>query len=128
MILLKNVGNIEFGMLRDQVRNLLGECREFKKSKFSSYTTDDFGYCHVYYTEDNRCEAVEIFNEVIVRIDNQVIFPLNFLSTCQILKELDGEVQIEKEYCTSIKQSIGVYAPEGKAESILFGSKGYYQN
>lgn len=123
---LKAVGDIEFGMSRNEVRGILGKYREFKKSKFSSNTTDDFGYCHVYYDKENKCEAVEIFDDVTVKIGQQVVFPLAFSKTCEILKVRDGNVEIEEGSCTSLKESIGVYAPQGYGETILFGCEGYY--
>ena len=52
---LQEVNGVKFGMHRNEVRAILGEAREFKKSKFSKNTTDDFGYCHVFYDTDNQC-------------------------------------------------------------------------
>lgn len=123
---LKAVGDIEFGMSRNEVRGILGKYREFKKSKWATCTTDDFGYCHVYYDKENKCEAVEIFGDVRVKIAQQVIFPLDFSKTCELLKARDETLEIEEDSCTSLKESIGVYAPQGKSEAILFGCARYY--
>lgn len=123
---LKNVGAISFGMSRSRVREILGEYIEFKKSKFSSNTTDDFNFCHVYYNKDNECEAVEFFENAIIKIENEIVFPNKFDKICDILKKMYRDLDIEEESCTSIKYSIGVYAPTGKVEAILFGCEGYY--
>ena len=123
---LKNAGDISFGMSRSKVREVLGEYREFKKSKFSSNTTDDFNICHLYYNQNNECEAIEFFENVIIKIENEIVFPNEFDKICDILKRLDRNLEIEEESCTSVKYSIGVYAPRGKVEAILFGCEGYY--
>ncbi len=47
-------GDVEFGMDRETVRSRLGKYTEFKKSEDSENTTDDFGFCHVYYDSENR--------------------------------------------------------------------------
>ena len=46
---LKSVGNIKFGESREEVRKEYGDFKEFKKSKYSKNTTDDFKSFHVYY-------------------------------------------------------------------------------
>lgn len=127
VIPLKSVGDISFGMSRSKVREVLGEYREFKKSKFSSNTTDDFKSCHVYYNKNNECEAVEFFQDVIIKVENEIVFPNEFEKICDILKRLDSDIEIEEDGCTSIKYSIGAYASIGKVEGILFGCEGYYK-
>ena len=48
----KKVGDIEFGMKRKTVREVIGEeYKEFKKNIFSKNTTDDYGEFHVYYNK-----------------------------------------------------------------------------
>ena len=119
---LKSVGKIEFGMDRNTVRTLCGEYKEFKKSKFSKNTTDDFGAFHVYYSIDNKCEAVEIFDDAEVFFNDEKIFPTDnsvFMSFFEDATEEEGSI-------ISKKMTVAVYAPSGKAESILFGAEGYY--
>lgn len=124
--LLESVGDIYFGMDRSQVRQILGEYKEFKKSRFSKNTTDDFGICHVHYDSNNKCIAIELFDGITVKINEKVIIPNNFDEVCDILMDIDRNLEIEIDGCTSIDYSIGVYAPNKKIESILFGKKGYY--
>ena len=120
---LKKVGSVEFGMKREKVRELLGEAKEFKKSKFSKTTTDDFGYCHVFYDMNDKCEAIEIFEEVEVEIDGRCIFPVSINEA----KSLINDLLEEEDSLISKSQSVGIYAPSGKMESILFGNKNYYE-
>lgn len=117
------VNDVIFGMKRSEVRACFGKFKEFKKSKISKNTTDDFGFCHVFYTEDDLCEAIEIFNEAEVYIDEIKIFPTNKETLIKKFPDLieDNDGYISKE------QSVGVYAPYGDMEGILFGVKNYYK-
>ena len=57
-----SVGPIKFGMSRKDLHDLFEEkCKEFKKTKYSKNTTDDYGRFHVYYTQDDLVDAVDIF-------------------------------------------------------------------
>ncbi len=120
---LKKVGRIEFGMTRKTVRKLLGNAVEFKKTNFDENTTDDFGHCHVFYDEYNRCEAIEIFNENQVYIGNNKVFPTDFSSA----KEVVPSFIQDDDGLLSYELSIGIYAPDNEMESILFAKKGYYE-
>lgn len=119
---LSEVSGVKFGMKRCDVRKIFGEATEFKKSKFSKTTTDDFGFCHVFYNLNNECEAIEIFDEIEVQINDTSVFPNDMDKLKSMLPD------IEEDSCGFISKSksIGVYAPYGKMESILFGCKGYY--
>ena len=119
---LKEVNGVEFGMSRGEVRSVLGKAKEFRKTKFSKNTTDDFGYCHVFYDSNDRCEAIEIFNEVEVVVNDTVIFPRSIKVAQTVFKDL-----IEDEGCyISAELAVGITLDNDKMESILFGTKGYY--
>lgn len=71
------VGNIKFGQTRDEVRRLLtGFKKEFKKNKYSRNTTDDFGYCHVFYDVENRVNAVEFFEQCNLVYQGENLFEI----------------------------------------------------
>ena len=119
---LREVNGVEFGMSRGEVRSVLGKAKEFRKTKFSKNTTDDFGYCHVFYDINDRCEAIEIFNEVEVVVNDTVIFPSSIKVAQTVFKDL-----IEDEGCyISTELAVGITLDNDKMESILFGTKGYY--
>lgn len=121
---LSEVNGVKFGMERAEVRKILGgKYTEFKKSKFSKTTTDDFGVCHVFYDLNDRCEAVEIFDECEISIEGKIVFPLDI----EAVKDIISDLEEDAGSYISKSQSIGIYAPEGKAESILFGVPGYYE-
>ena len=45
----EDVGDVSFGMTRDEVRSIFGDYTEFNKTRMSKSTTDDFGFCQVFY-------------------------------------------------------------------------------
>ena len=119
-----SVGNIKFGMSRENVHALFEEkCKEFKKNMFSKNTTDDYGDFHVFYTIDDKVEAVEVFGEVELTMDGRVIFPMD---ASDIEKAFPGIEKDGNSYI-HIEKSIGIEVENGKADSILFGAKGYYE-
>lgn len=124
VIPLKQVGLIEFGMSRAEVRQLADmSYSEFMKAPTSSNLTDDFGAFHVYYDSNDQCEAVEVFSELEVEVMGKLIFPTSLEDALKALPSLqpDGDGLI------SIADSVGIYAPDGNMESILFSVDGYYR-
>lgn len=123
VIPLQSVGKIKFGMRREEVRSIINKnYTEYKKNRYSQNTTDDFGFCQIFYDKKNLCEAVEIFEEVEVSMNGITLFPGSVDTAYQIIPGL-----VQDEYgLTSTIQSIGISVLEGKIESILFGRQGYY--
>jgi hypothetical protein len=121
---LDSINGVKFGMKREMVRTIFGtEFKEFKKSTFSTTTTDDFGFCHVFYNENDECEAVEIFDDVEVYIENRLILP----GSIDNIKSIITDFEEDDDSYISRTMSIGIYAPNQKIESILFGKIGYYE-
>lgn len=119
----KSVNGIAFGTDRETVRKTFGEFREFKKGPFSKNTTDAFKDFHIYYDEDNRFEAIEIYGADVV-VDNRKLFPGKLSGFLSVFPDLSSE---EKGYWTSKTQSVGLTAPNRKIEGVLFGKSGYYK-
>lgn len=118
-----SIGSIFFGMSRNEVHNLFDiSYKEFKKTKFSKNTTDDYGKFHIYYTADNKVDAVEIFEDIEISMDGEIIFPIKI---SDIESRLLGIIY-EDGYYTHKEHSIGIEGNGVDAESILLGSKGYY--
>lgn len=116
---LVEVDGIKFGTDREIVREKIGSFSEFKKTPYSDNTTDDFGYCHVYYDNENKFEAIELF-DAEVYIGDRKVFPVNVDDIRDIIDDFDDEL-------ISKSKSIGIYAPDDEPESILLGCKGYYE-
>ena len=50
VIPLQSVGKIKFGMRREEVRSIINKnYTEYKKNRYSQNTTDDFGFCQIFY-------------------------------------------------------------------------------
>lgn len=120
---LTNVGPIKLGATREAVREAAGpEFEEFRKSPSSENTTDDYGSFHVYYDENDTCVAVEVFPEIEVAVDGEVVFPTTLERAMVAIPSLERD----DDGLISTEQSIGVYAPYSEMESILLGVRGYY--
>lgn len=125
--LVESVNGIAFGSDRAAVRAVLGnDFTEFKKSKFSKNTTDDFGSCHVFYAVDNTLVAIEIFSGATICANGQDI-SLKCPELINWVKQLDPDAEEDSDGIVSKKLSIGIYAPHQEFESILFGKKEYYR-
>lgn len=121
---LVSVGEIKFGMNRSDVHKLFEEkCTEYKKSKYSKNTTDDYGRFHIFYTTDNKVDAVEFFEGIELVMNGNVIFPVEVSEIDRLLPEIEKE----GNSFTHIEKSIGIETDSKKTESILVGSKGYYE-
>ena len=119
-----SVNGVAFGMSREKVRSLLGTAAEFYKGKDAVNTTDNFKFCHVAYDENNKCEAIEIFYESEVYVNGSLIFPTDFETAKKVIEDLEED----DDGLISISKSIGIYAPCGDMESIVFGKEGYYSD
>ena len=116
--------NVTFGMERVKVRKLLdGFQKEFQKSPFDPTKVDDFGYCHIYYDNDDKCEAVEFFTEVEIQINGQKVSPGKVEAIKKITPDL---IEDEDGFWISKGSSIGITAPDGTIEAILLGCTNYY--
>ncbi|HJB48330.1 MAG TPA: hypothetical protein IAA40_02890 [Candidatus Olsenella excrementigallinarum] len=120
---LRQVGPIKLGAAREAVRAAAGPgFEEFRKSPSSENTTDDYGSFHIYYDESDTCVAVEVFPEIEVLVDGEVVFPTTLDKAAAVIPSLERD----DDGLLSTEKSIGVYAPYGEMESILFGVRGYY--
>ena len=117
-----SVNNVKFGMDREAVRSLLGNAEEFYKTAYDTNATDDFGFCHAFYDDNDQCEAIEIFNEAEVYVNGTLLFPVELDSAKLIIDDFEQD----DDGLISYSKSIGIYAPDGEMESILFGKDGYY--
>ena len=119
-----SVNGVAFGMSREKVRSLLGTAAELYNGKDAVNTTDNFKFCHMAYDENNKCEAIEIFYESEVYVNGSLMFPTDFETAKKVIEDLEED----DDGLISISKSIGIYAPCGDMESILFGKEGYYND
>ena len=118
-----SVGSIKFGESRDKVRSILGQYREYKKNKFSKNSLDDFGFCQVFYNDQNQVEAVELYRNVELIYDKKNLFNLN----AQELKILFNDPSVkENEYSLDFPSyGLSIVLQESLPDSILTYRKGY---
>lgn len=118
------VGDIKFGANREEVRNLLGSYTEFRKTRFSKNTTDDFGGFHVFYSNKNTVDAVEFFpleTELIYAEKN--LFSLNRNKLITLFN--DSTLKEESEYLAFETYGIEISIEDDIVTSILVHKKGY---
>ena len=121
------VGDISFQLTREAVRNLLGKYREFKKSKSSGETTDDFKFCHVYYDMNNNVEAVEFFGGIELVYNGKNLFSFSYNELLQFLKENSCGYKVSDSGIIIEKLGVAAYVPDKRTiESILVYRRGYY--
>ena len=119
---LKGFDKVEFGMNRERVRDLLGSFDEFYKTDQSENTTDDFGFCHVFYDRNDLFEAVEFFSDVEIFYNGVLLYPTDLQDMMSKIPHLEKD----EEGAISVPLSVGVYAPYEEVESILFAKFGYF--
>ncbi len=121
------IGKVHFGNNREIVRDNLGSYKEFRKTKFSTNTTDDFGFCHAFYTKDNTLEAIEFFPEAQLLYKDKALFSFSLSE----IKTFFADNGIKEDDCGARfpKYGVSVYAPNGdKIESIMIYSKSYFDD
>ena len=123
----ERVGTIKFGSNRETVRKDNGNFKEFRKSRFSKNSTDDFSSFHVFYSEDDRVEAVEFFRESNLYFHDIQLFTQSYGDLKTRLNALDSNNTEDESGIIYKSLGLSVYSPDGKqVESILVFEKGYY--
>lgn len=123
----KSVNAAEFGCDREKTREVFGNgFREIQKNKFSLNTMDAYESFHVFFTKDNKFEAIEIFGDIKVTVNGKKIFPGGVDKAVNALPQLKREDYglIDKSNSIGITLS---QDDENRIESIMFGCEGYYQ-
>ncbi len=117
------VGIIVFNSKRDFVRKQLGEYSEFRKSKFSKNTTDNFGTFHVFYSQKNTVDAVEFFPGSNVIYKGHKMFDLDREALISLYND-DKMVQ-EEDSINFISYGVEVVIEEERITSIFVHKAGY---
>lgn len=120
--------DVRFGESRDRVRKAIEfrfgiQHKEYRKGR-DYQVTDAYDCFHVYYDCEDRCEAVEFFNDARVILNGRLVFPCNYEEVSLLMPELEKD----DLGWVSIEHSIGIYAPNERVESILFGKPCYFSD
>ena len=119
-------GCIKFGASRNEIRSAIGIYKEFKKSPFSKNTTDDFGGFHVYYSDDNYVEAIEVFSGEI-KFNDEIMFPTTLSVFTKIMNTFDSEIMKKNDHIISRALGCCASVNEGTIDGIILCSKDYFQ-
>ena len=120
-------GQIKLGSAREETRKTLGTFKEFRKTKSSKNTTDDFSFCHVFYDEQNKIEAVEFFDSTEFLFKGKNLFSLSLAGLKSFLKSNAIDFEEDDSGLRSDAVGLSVYSPDKeKIETILIYKKGYY--
>lgn len=125
---MKSVNELKFGMTREQVNSLWGSAEQFQKSQFSNNLTDNYGYCHMYYDNNDLFEAVEIISNDLDIYYNDSLLSNKYSEILNFFKNIYDDIEEDDNGFISKKGSIGVYIENDvdKVDSILFGKENYY--
>lgn len=119
-----NVGDIRFESNRDEVRKIQGPFTEFRKTRFSKNTTDDFGGYHVFYSIEDKVDAVELFPvNTIVTYHGQNLFNLSKNELIKLFS--DSSLKDESEHLAFDTYGIEISIEDDIVTSILVHRKGY---
>lgn len=125
----EKVGKLTFGLKREKVRELLGSnFKTFQKNLWSNQTTDDysvFGF-HLYYTDDNKLEFVEMFPPARPIFRGINLLQENVQNTLETLKRFDSGPKVDETGYIFHQIGIGLYIEGDKLEAVSVFSKDYY--
>jgi hypothetical protein len=108
--------------------------RPFRKTTSSRTLTDAFlGFgLHVFYDEQDRCEALELSAPAIVLLEERPLLGVSFADGERHLHALDAASVTDADGCTSHVLGVSLYCPADVAgaretiESVLVFQKGYF--
>jgi len=121
------IEQIKLDSAREEVRKSLGEYKDFKKTKFSKNTTDDFSYCHVFYNEQNKVEAVEFFDSTEFMFKGKNLFSFSFRELKLFMEHNSIDFKEDDSGFGSDSIGLSVYSPDKqRIETILIYKRGYY--
>lgn len=127
----KRIGDLVFGMSRDEVREICGDCRFSRMYGYPNENRylDDFEYMHGLYSSDLVLEAVELFPVTSLEYMGFYIYVGQNEKTLveQLKKITDDLVYIDEDESYSSKMlGLMVYCPENNVEDVLIYTEHYF--
>ena len=127
----KRVGEIRFGSSRLEVRNLFPDYTDFKKNEAEENTIDAYENFHVYYDEENLCEAIDFFGNAKLTFNNKELLGNNYRDVKSEFLGIDTNLDFDECGFTSYKYGIGVYVSNADdddaiVEGVIVFRNGYY--
>ena len=108
------VSPIKSGMARAQVRSTLGDFNEFRKSKFSENSTDDFinSFVHAFYRENDIIKGLEIFSDSEFIVFERNLFEMSAREAKSFFEKNGADVNCNDIGFNVESLNIRIYAPE----------------
>lgn len=131
----ERLGPIRFGMRREDVREAVGAtARTFRKTPDAITLVDAFDTegIHVYYDEQDLCEAVEVASPSVPTFKGRALLGRSFAELLDWLRTLDPEIQVDESGLTASSVGLGLYAPSAEqapsdpVEAVIAFRHGYY--
>ncbi|MEM7262793.1 MAG: hypothetical protein AAF488_12440 [Planctomycetota bacterium] len=118
-------------MTRKEVAEAVGTTPR-RISKGKGMPVDAFEGFHVFYSEQDRCEAVEFFFPSQIRVQTEAILGRPFDQVAPELHAIDPELELDEDGAESTALGIGIYAPgreeepASTIEGVIVFRQGYY--
>ena len=95
-----SVGEIEFGMDRGKVREVLGEYSEYRNRKEDANTADSFDVCHAFYSEKDKIEFIMFhsFDDIELILENQILNKMTKPELVSFFTLRDENLSFEYDY------------------------------
>jgi hypothetical protein len=121
--------NINFGMLRKDVRELLGDnWREFRKTPFSKNLTDSYDSLglHLYYDEKDCLEFIEAFSPCSIIFKTVSLVGSNLNEVLSELKKQNISGRLDEPSWFFDSSGFALIENEGVVTGVSIFCKGYY--
>lgn len=125
-----SVNGIEFGTSRDELWKKIGKPKKsFKKTSTSNTETDIYENYHIYYDNNYKFNAIEIFGKVAIYYNSEKL-PQSYSQILEFLKNKYDDIEEDGNGFISREGSIGVYIEndDDNIDTILFAKKNYYND
>jgi len=131
----RGVGEIHFGMSKDDILALLGSPdEEFIRNPDVGYV--EFSYetkgAYVSFDKISKCNAILLFPASKPELEETSILEVSATTAWETIRKLDPAATVKNESLTSMKLGASVYAPDieeepdDPASSVLVFAPGYF--
>jgi hypothetical protein len=121
----EGVGNIKIGMTKDDISNVLNITpKTFMKSE--DEFVDDFKMMHVYYNDQHKSIAFEIFPEIEVKFKGINLTKNKIEIVKKAFEKYDNNIEVDEYGFTSYKYGFNIYGDSEEVESLFVFENGYY--
>ena len=104
------------------ILNIIPETFEKSEGEF----VDDFKLMHVYYNNQHKSIAFEIFPEIEVKFNKINLTKGKIENLKEVFQEYDRDIEIDEYGFTSYKYGFNIYGDSEDVESLFVFEEGYY--